>query len=260
MESSISISGSNLAFSDFPAAPGFESAPPVILMHGWGCNRSTLASVQEVARRCGRRVLNIDFPGFGQSPEPPEVWGVDQYARQIEGLLDHLGISNPILLGHSFGGRIAIIISSRRPVDKLILVDAAGVKPRRKPKYYFKVYTFKAAKCLWRLIFGNEAAQRRIEAWRKAHSSADYAAASPRMRAILSKVVNQDLCHLMPLIKAPTLLIWGSNDTATPISDARKMERLIPEAALVEFPGASHFSFLDQPTRFAAVISSFLNS
>ncbi|MDE5970359.1 MAG: alpha/beta hydrolase, partial [Muribaculaceae bacterium] len=79
-------------------------------------------------------------------------------------------------------------------------------------------------------------------------------------RAIMSKVVNEDLCHLMPKISAPTLLIWGENDTATPLSDAKKMERLIPDAGLVSFPGCGHYSFLDNPGQFAAVLNSFLKS
>lgn len=74
----------------------------------------------------------------------------------------------------------------------------------------------------------------------------------------MSKSVNEDLCHLMPSIKAPTLLLWGENDTATPLSDARKMERLIPDAAVVSFTGAGHYSFLDAPAQFAAVLRSFL--
>ncbi|MDE7369928.1 MAG: alpha/beta hydrolase, partial [Muribaculaceae bacterium] len=88
----------------------------------------------------------------------------------------------------------------------------------------------------------------------------DYRNSSPKMRAIMSKVVNEDLCHLMPEISAPTLLIWGENDTATPLSDAKKMERLIPDAGLVSFPGCGHYSFLDNPGQFAAVLNSFLKS
>ena len=67
------------------------------------------------------------------------------------------------------------------------------------------------------------------------------------------------LCHLMPMIKCPTLLVWGENDTATPLADALKMERLIPDAGLVTFSGAGHYSFLDNPYQFAAVIRSFLS-
>ncbi|MDR1671718.1 MAG: alpha/beta hydrolase, partial [Alistipes sp.] len=88
----------------------------------------------------------------------------------------------------------------------------------------------------------------------------DYNAASPVMRGTMSKVVNEDLRRFMPLIQAPTLLVWGSEDTATPIGDAKIMERLIPDAGLVTFPGAGHYSFLDRPAQFAAVLDSFLRS
>ena len=80
------------------------------------------------------------------------------------------------------------------------------------------------------------------------------------MRAILSKCVNEDLKHVMPLIKAPTLLIWGENDTATPLSDAKTMEKLIPDAGLVSFPGCGHYSFLDNPVGYKAVIKEFLKN
>lgn len=80
------------------------------------------------------------------------------------------------------------------------------------------------------------------------------------MRAILSRVVNEDLRSVMPGISAPTLLVWGENDTATPMRDARIMERLIPGAGLVSFPGCGHYSFLDNPVQFAAVLRSFLKS
>lgn len=80
------------------------------------------------------------------------------------------------------------------------------------------------------------------------------------MRAIMSRVVNEDLTHELPKIAAPTLLIWGENDTATPLSDAKKMEKLIPNAGLVSFAGCGHYSFLDNPVQFAAVLTSFLKS
>lgn len=232
---------------------------PLIVMHGWGCNISTVASITAVAAK-SCKVYTIDFPGFGQSPEPPEVWGVEEYTRLIEGMVKKLGIDNPMLLGHSFGGRVGILYASRNPVAKLILVDAAGVKPRRSLKYYFKVYSYKAARRLTYLLNSKEKADRIVEERRKKSASADYLAASPRMRAILSKCVNEDLCGVMPAIKAPTLLIWGENDTATPLRDAKKMEKLIPDAGLVSFPACGHYSFLDNPRQFAAVLQSFLAS
>ncbi len=232
---------------------------PLILMHGWGCNHSTVASIEAVAAE-SHLVYNVDFPGFGESPEPPEVWGVEQYTSLIERAAKEWGVENPVLIGHSFGGRVAILYASRKPVDKLVLVDAAGIKPKRSLRYYFKVYSFKLSKRILTLVLGRERAQKRIEAQRARSASADYLAASPRMRSILSRVVNEDLTALLSRIKAPTLLIWGENDTATPLADAKKMERLIPDAGLVSFPGCGHYSFLDNPRQFAAVLRSFLNS
>lgn len=232
---------------------------PIILMHGWGCNLTTLQSVEKVAME-NHKVYNVDFPGFGESHEPSQVWGVEEYTQLIEQFVKAENIENPILLGHSFGGRVGILYSSRNKVNKLILVDAAGVKPRRSLKYYFKVYTYKLGKKLMPLIYGKERAQQRIDAMRAKRGSSDYNNASPMMRAILSKVVNEDLKEKMQLIMAPTLLIWGENDTATPLRDAKIMEKLIPNAGLVSFPGCGHYSFLDNPFQFAAVLRSFLNS
>lgn len=251
MEKNITINGLNFHYT----VQGNGS--PIVLMHGWGCNSTTLASIEKVAVE-NHTVYNVDFPGFGESQEPNDVWGVEKYTQLIEEFIKLENIENPILLGHSFGGRVGILYSSRNQVKKLILVDAAGVKPRRSLKYYFKVYTYKMGKRLMPLIYGKDGAQKRIEEMRAKRGSSDYNNASPMMRAILSKVVNEDLKHCMPKIKAPTLLIWGENDTATPLRDAQIMEKLIPDAGLVSFPGCGHYSFLDNPFQFAAVLRSFL--
>ena len=235
------------------------NGPALILMHGWGCNCTTVASIERIAKE-SHTVYNVDFPGFGSSTEPPVVWGVEEYTQIIEHLVKVENINNPILLGHSFGGRVGILYSSRHDVNKLILVDAAGIKPRRSFSYYRKVYSFKLAKWFVNLVMSKENAQRYIDKMRARHGSSDYAGASSMMRAILSKVVNEDLTDRLHLIKTPTLLIWGENDTATPLSDAKKMEKLIPDAGLVAFPGCGHYSFLDNPAGFAAVLRSFLNS
>lgn len=235
------------------------NGPDMILMHGWGCQASTLASIEKVAAET-HTIYNIDFPGFGSSDEPSDVWGVENYAGMLRQFVEKLNIKNPVLLGHSFGGRVGIVYASQYPIDKLILVDAAGVKPKRSLKYYIKVYSFKTMKRLVPLLMGRKKAAEYIESQRAKRGSADYSSSSPMMRAIMSKVVNEDLRHLMPRIEAPTLLIWGENDTATPMRDARIMEKLIPGAGLVSFPGCGHYSFLDNPIQFAAVLRSFLRS
>ena len=230
----------------------------VILMHGWGCSHTTLAIIERLLTD-SFTVYNVDFPGFGYSTEPPSVWGMEQYAAIVEKLVQAEHIDNPILMGHSFGGRVGIMYASRNKVAKLVLIDAAGVKPRRSLKYYFKIYSYKTYRRLLPLSVGRQRADKIIDNYRRRVGSSDYNNASVMMRRIMSRVVNEDLCHLMPKIKCPTLLVWGENDTATPIADARKMERLIPDAGLVVFKGAGHYSFLDDPYRFAAVIRSFFS-
>lgn len=240
-----------------------NSPQDIVLMHGWGCDHTIWKGVEAHLRAMDDkekprfRVTALDFPGFGSSDEPPVAWGMDDYAAWFEEFLTSRGIENPVLIGHSFGGRVAVIHGARHnqsgtkdEVRKIVLVDAAGVKPRRSLRYYIKVWSFKAAK---RVLPAGI-----IERWRKKAGSADYAAASPVMRATLSKVVNEDLRRYMPRIKAPTLLVWGANDTATPVADARKMERLIPDAGLVVFEGAGHYSFLERAGQFNAILDSFL--
>jgi pimeloyl-ACP methyl ester carboxylesterase len=230
----------------------------VLLLHGWGCNHTVWRDTQTLLEE-RFRVTAVDLPGFGESDEPHAAWSVEDFTTNIEELVKRLGLVTPIVFGHSHGGRVAILYASRNPVSKMVLVDAAGVKPRHSLKYYAKVYSFKAMKHFAPLVFGSKRAQEMIERRRNASGSADYRAASPVMRATLSRVVNEDMRRAMPAIKAPTLLVWGERDTATPLSDARKMERLIPDAGLVVFAGAGHFSFLEQPARFTAVINSFLS-
>ncbi len=251
MEKQIEINGVNFNYS--VEGEGL----PVVLMHGWGCNRTTLASIEKLLVPYFK-VYNVDFPGFGKSSEPQYVWGIEDYTRMTEEFLRIEQIENPILLGHSFGGRVGILLSSRNKVRKLLLVDAAGIKPRHSMSYYVKVYTYKAVKHTLPAIFGKAKGEELLNRYRKRVGSSDYSNASVTMRQILSKVVNEDLTWALPKIQCPTLLIWGSDDTATPISDAKKMEKLIPDAGLVEFPGVGHYSFLENPYQFAAVVNSFL--
>lgn len=253
MENRIEIDGVSLRYESEGSGPR-----PVIVMHGWGCKASTVAVLATAASGEGTTVYNLDLPGFGGSSEPQEVWGIERYTALLEEFVRRLGLKNPVLIGHSFGGRMSILYASRNPVSKLILVDAAGIKPRRSLKYYLKVYSFKAGKRLLPVLVGRTRADEIIDRWRGKAGSSDYSAASPKMRAIMSRVVNEDLSDRLPMIKAPTLLIWGEKDTATPMRDARKMERLIPDAGLVSYPEAGHFSFLDRPGQTAAVIKSFI--
>ena len=229
---------------------------PVLLLHGWGCSNSIFKHLQDTLAQ-GYKVFNFDFPGFGASDEPAEVWGTEEYTRMVEAFVKENNLQEPSLVGHSFGGRISIIYASRNSTKRVVLVDAAGIKPKRPLKYYYKVYTYKLLKWLCYTFLPRKKADAIIEKRRKGAGSADYNNASPKMRAILSKVVNEDLTPLLCKIKAPTLLFWGNMDTATPLSDAKTMERLIPDAGLVIAHGTGHFSFIENQGLFTQVMKNF---
>ena len=256
MEKDIEIEGLKLHYSD----SGHMEGKPMVLMHGWGCEIKTVASIARILEP-GMRVINVDLPGHGKSDEPKEIWGVVEYTSLIEKFISVLGLKDVSLIGHSFGGRIGLLLSSRNDyVRKLVLVDAAGIRPRRKPKYYMKVYSYKFMKHMLPLVFGKKRGSLLLEKYRGKAGSADYRNSTPVMRGIMSRCVNQDLKWCMPDIKAPTLLIWGADDTATPLSDAKTMEKLIPDAGLVSFEGCGHYSFLDNPGGFRAVLREFFKS
>ncbi len=229
----------------------------VILLHGWGCNLTTMASIESILVP-HFTVYTLDFPGFGGSEVPSEVWGVEEYTQMLEDFVSQLQIENPILIGHSFGGRVSILYGSRNQVQKIVLVDAAGAKPLRPLKYYIKVYSYKLyKKCLY-LTMGKERAEAKLEVRRRTAGSADYNALTGMMRRIFVKVVNEYLESVMPLIKCPVQLIWGAKDKDTPLREARVMLARIPHAQLDVIDDAGHYSFLDNPFRFRALLTNFL--
>ncbi len=229
----------------------------LFLLHGWGCDYKIFDLCRAYISK-SYRVYSFDLPGFGASDEPTEVWGCQDYVDMLHAFVEENSIQRPTFAGHSFGGRLSILYASQHEVARVVLIDSAGVVPQRSMNYYFKIYSFKFMRKLCQIFLPKDTAQRIIDKRRGASASADYNSASPMMRAILSKVVNEDLTPAMPKISAPTLLFWGDADTATPISDARLMEKLIPDAGLVVATGCGHYSFLENRGLFDAVIKNFL--
>ena len=230
---------------------------PVILLHGWGCNIATMASIESILAP-HFKVYTLDFPGFGGSEAPAEVWGVEEYTQMLECFVAELHIENPILIGHSFGGRVSILYGSRNEVRKIVLVDAAGAKPRRPLKYYLKVYSYKLYKNILYLTMGKERAEEKLEVRRRTAGSADYNALTGMMRRILVKVVNEYLEKEMTQIKCPVQLIWGAKDKDTKLREAKVMLKRMPNARLDVIEDAGHYSFLDNPFRFRSYLTAFL--
>lgn len=234
----------------------------ILLLHGWGTNITLFEGIRNTCS-VKYRVIAPDLPGFGESDEPKEPWCVDDYADFVIEFCRQLGISSAVLLGHSFGGRIIIKLLSRDncplKVERVILTGSAGIKPVQSEKAKKRAKAYQKGKAFLSTGIMKKLFPNALENYRRKHGSADYNAASPMMRQVLVKVVNEDLAPLLPKIKQEVLLIWGENDDATPLSDGKRMEKEMPNAGLVVLPNSGHYAFLQQQYAFHRVISSFLN-
>lgn len=235
--------------------------PDILLLHGWGSSLDAYRGV--TAAFSGQyRLTSLDFPGFGASDLPPEPWSVDDYASFTLDFIQALGLNDPILVGHSFGGRVAIKLAGtgRLRPPKIVLIDSAGIKPKKSLRSRVRLAAFKTAKGFLTLPLWRGRTAGLLDRVRAHFGSADYNSAPPVMRQTLVRVVNEDLSGLLPSIQAPTLLIWGENDAATPLSDAKRMEALIPDAGLCVIRGAGHFSFVERPAEVHRILASFFGS
>ena len=230
---------------------------PVVLLHGWGTTGGSFQGVC-AALSGSHECLAPDLPGFGLSDPPPVAWSSEEYAVAIRDWLREAGLTRPVLVGHSFGGKVALRLAAEGLASRVVLFGSAGIPPRRPPAYYAKVYTFKTLKLLARIpgfrpLFGDVA-----ERLRRRTGSADYRAARGVMRDSLVRAVNEDIRPLLPRVACPTLLVWGRNDTATPMSDGETMKALLPDAGLIVVENAGHYVFNDQPGRVFAALRAFL--
>lgn len=254
----IDINGQNIVYT----LEGKESEEAVVLLHGWGSNRKLFDGIIKCVSK-KYMTAAPDLPGFGDSEEPVEAWDVARYAECISEFIKKLKIKKVILIGHSFGGRIIFKLFEKGnlpfEIEKIILIDSAGVKPQKTMQQKIKQRIYKISRKFLASKPVSALFPDALENLRKKNGSADYNAASPVMRRCLVLAVNEDLTHVFSAVNVPSLLIWGECDDATPISDAKIMEQNIPDSGLVIMEGAGHYSFLEQPGKCLRVIESFLN-
>lgn len=218
----------------------------IVLLHGWGQN---IEMMKPVADKLEGRKIIIDLPGYGNSTEPNTVWTVYDYVECIKELLDSLKVKNPILIGHSFGGKISLAYASKYKVKKLILFAS----PFKKGVEKLSMKT-KMLKCAKKIPVLNK-----LEGFAKKHiGSTDYKQASDMMRKILVETVNLDIREDVKQITCPTLIFWGTNDEAVPVQDAKELESLIKDAGLVIYEGCSHYAYLEMLPQVVKVIKIFL--
>ncbi len=220
----------------------------VVLLHGWGQNIEMMRPLGDRLQK-NHRITIIDLPGFGQSSEPDVELTIYDYCDVVEQVLKKLKVKNPVMIGHSFGGRISIIYASRNKCHRLVLFGSPCV--REEEKESLKVKMLKSLKKVPFL--------RPFEDFAKKHiGSRDYRNASVVMRKVLVNTVNEDLSDCAKKIECPTLLIWGDNDTEEPVSSAKKMEALLQDGALIILPNSTHYAYLENLVQVVNIINNFI--
>ena len=243
------------AAGDSPASS--DSKKTLILLHGWGQSGQTFAPLIASLLGTDLEIIAPDMPGFGQSQLPAQPFSVSDYAEIIVALIEKMKLKTPLLVaGHSFGGRVAIKLAAEHPelVEKLILIDAAGVADRGTPH----VSAVRTLAKIGTVFFSLPGLRRvRSAAQKKFHEAvgaSDYANAGA-LKETFVKVIEEDLSIFLPKIKCKTFLIWGEEDTETPLSEAEKMHRLISDSELTVLKNAGHFSYLDAPQEFLTALT-----
>ena len=225
------------------------STHPIVFLHGWGQNIEMMKPIADPLQET-HEIMILDLPGYGESSEPTFTWTVDDYVECLHTLLEQLKIENPILVGHSFGGKISLLYASKYAVEKLVLFGSPFKKEIE--KLSLKTKTLKTLKKVPVL--------NKLEQFAKRHiGSTDYRNASPRMRDILVETVNLDITNEVKKIKCPTLIVWGTNDEAVPIERAYELENLIHDAGVVIYEGSTHYAYLENLGQTISILHNFLD-
>ena len=209
--------------------------------HGWGQSAAALAPMAETLKPFASSSL-IDFPGFGNSANPPETWGTADYADAVAEWMRQLSAAKFVWVGHSFGGRVGIQLSARHPdlVSGLVLIASAGLRRKRtfseRLRLSLRRTAFKTAR---RFVREDE----QLERLRQKFGSSDYRSAGA-MRPVFTRVVAEDLTEQAKAIQCPALLIYGTKDTDTPPEMGHRLNALIARSELVLLDGFNHLSVL----------------
>ncbi len=215
-----------------------------MFLHGWGGDIRSFGGAMDYFERRGRTCLTLSFPPFGLSDMPPSDWNLSDYSALTLSLLDKLSLDKVILIGHSFGGRVALDIAANAPgrTEKLVLVDSAGLKPRRGLIYRLKRLRFRMAKKLGRPT--------------KKFYSPDYLALPESMRGIFGRIVANDQTEDISKIKCPTLVFWGNRDRETPMYMCRRFIKKFGGKAIILSGG--HFAYAEDHIRFVTALGGFV--
>jgi pimeloyl-ACP methyl ester carboxylesterase len=195
----------------------------LIVLHGWGSDKNLMKGSFSPYMDSFRHIY-IDLPGFGKSTCSLTLKTSD-YARIVELLMIHMNASKDIILGHSFGGKVALLLEPKI----LVLVASAGIYIEKSFKIRAKIALFKALK-----IFG-------FAKLRSLFAAEDAKSLSEPMYQTFKNVVNEDFSYEFSDYSGKALLCWGKEDTATPLSSAEKIHALIKDSTLKVYEGDHYF-------------------
>lgn len=229
----------------------------ILFLHGWQDNLHTFDALASFLSST-HRIIRLDLPGFGQTEAPKETWDLDDYVKFVNHFIQKLNINVDAIVGHSFGGRIVIKGEATKKfrLRNIILICSAGVAA----KHTFRNTALKIiAKAVGVItytppfIFWREALRKKMYE----SIGSDYLNAGILKKTFL-KIISEDLSSSAEKITTPTLLIWGSNDIQTPLSEGKKLSYLIHDSKLEIVQGAGHFVHKEQPRIVATLIQEFL--
>lgn len=230
----------------------------ILILPGWGNTRNTFQYLINNLQR-DYTIYIIDYPGFGNSPIPDKELTIYDYALLIKNFISDQKISNPIVIAHSFGGRIASLLQGYYKINfsKLILIDVAGIKRKKSLKQILKEKTYKLLKyCI------NFLPKLKQEKYRQKlllyFASADYKSIPLSMQKTFQNIITEDLKLYYKNIQTETLIIWGKEDQDTPLKDGILINKLITNSAIIVYNNSKHFSYLDYPLLTYNILTNFL--
>jgi pimeloyl-ACP methyl ester carboxylesterase len=240
------------------AAEVVGDGAPVLLLHGWGGRIESMQAVAAGLIPHGFQAHILDLPGFGRSdvpPQAPEPWGVFDYTHFVRRYLETTGARPFHVIGHSFGGRIGIVLGANHPdlIGKIVLADSAGVLTP--PSALSRLVDLGNAALK---LPGLSSLEPQLRKFGQRALGSDDLNSAGELEATFRKVVTEDLVPYAARIKAPTLLIWGDLDQDTPLWQGQALEKVIPDAGLVVFKGAGHFAYQERLTEFVHIVNTFL--
>jgi len=233
---------------------------PILFLHGWGADSSLILPLADQLIPLGYRAYIPDLPGFGQTDEPPTAWTIFDYVDFVLAYLDYHQLEQVVLFGHSFGGRLGLILGAEhsRRVSKMILANAAGIRPKTPIAQQARLKTYKSIRDGLTAMGAKGLSDWLRNQYNTRYGSSDFNNTSGIMRQTFIQVINQDLLNYAERVDVSTLLFWGDQDEETPLWMGETLEKTIPDAGLVVLEGTGHYSYIQKNVKTAQVINFFL--